>query len=301
MRPFSFIPLTVILAALCKNDISIDSDGDVSKLSGCDSVKGSITVGSNVMNLILPDGLQTIDGDFTVNGAAGLVSISASSLRSISGNFRLQGLIVLQTLSCPKLSKVGTINWVTLPALKALDFATEVTECSEVLITDTQLNSLDGINLQTAKIFNINNNKYLKTVNVALGNVSDALSIEFNSKNVDVSFPQLTWAMNITVRDAGSVSFPKLVSVNQTIAFINNTFPAASFPMLTQVGQSFTFNSNTKLTNVTADKLETIGGTFQLANNTQLINIDGFDSLTTVAGSVDFSGSFTKYVLHIYF
>lgn len=260
---------------------------------------GSITVGSNVGTFEMPD-VQVIQGDFNVKGAAGLVSISAASLRTISGGFNLQGLIILQTLSCPQLTKVGTINWVTLPALRALEFTAEVTECAEVLITDTQLGSLDGINLQTCNIFNINNNKQLKTVNVALGNVTNALSVEFNSKNVDVSFPNLVWARNITVRDAGTASFPELSFVNQTIAFINNTFESVSFPKLTQVGQSFTFNSNSKLTNITAEGLETIGGTFQLANNTKLVVIDGFNSLTTVEGSIDFSGSFTKYVLQMY-
>lgn len=236
--------------------------------------------------------MQEIQGDLDIKGVSGLTSISAPKLNSISGGFNLQELTVLQTLSCPALTKVGTINWVTLPALKALEFTAEVTECQEVLITDTWLTSLDGINLVTADIFNINNNKYLKTVNVALGNVTGALSVEFNSKGVDVSFPDLVWAMNITIRDAGSVSFPKLTEVNSTIAFINNTFTECQFPALTEVGQSFAFNSNTQLTNITATKLESIGGTFQLANNTKLLRIDSFEALTTVDGSIDFSGAF---------
>lgn len=265
----------------------------MSKLVGCDTVQGTITVGSNVGNFAMPD-VQVINGDFIADGAAGLVSITAPSLRSISGQFRLNGLIILGTLSCPQLSKVGTIAWSTLPALRALEFTTEVTDCTSVLITDTLLGSLDGINLKTAKSFNVNNNKQLKDVTVALYNVTDALSIEFNSKNVAVAFPDLVWARNITVRDAGSISFPVLSYVNQTMAFVNNTFESAVFPELVSVGQSFTFNSNVKLTNITANKLETIGGTFQLANNTQLTMIDGFTSLLTVEGSIDFSGSYTK-------
>lgn len=261
---------------------------------------GTITVGANVGIFAMPD-VQVIQGDFIVDGAAGLVSISAPKLRSISGKMELHGLIILQTLSCPQLSKVGTINWVTLPALKALEFTTSVTECLEVLITDTQLTTLEGIDLQTARIFNVNNNKQLKNVNVGLHNCTDALSVEFNSKNVEVAFPELVWAMNITLRDASSASFPKLETVNKTLACINNTFESVEFPVLTHVGQSFTFNSNTKLTNLTASQLETVGGTFQLANNTKLNNINGFKSLETVEGSVDMSGSFTKYVLKIYF
>jgi hypothetical protein len=286
----------LVNANTCKQDYSINSDGDVSQLSGCDTVKGTITVGSGVVNFSMSD-VQNIQGDLNIKGASGLTLISCPQLQSISGGFNLQELTILQTLSCPSLTQVGTINWVTLPAWNALEFTAEVTQCTEVLITDTILTSLDGINLVTADMFNINNNKYLKTVNVALNNVTGALSIEFNSKDVDVSFPDLAWAMNITVRDAGSVSFPKLQGVNSTIAFINNTFTDCQFPALTQVGQSFAFNSNSQLTNITASKLETIGGTFQIANNTKLLRIDSFQDLTSVDGSVDFSGAFTYATL----
>lgn len=276
----------------CEGDITIESDGDVSKLDNCNSWKGDVTIGEGVGILSIPS-LQTLNGDFIINGATGLTSISAPMLRSISGEWTMQELTILSSVSFAALTSVGTINWQTLPALKALDFTSGVTKCDEVKITDTILTTLNGIQLQTATNFNVNNNKYLKEVNVALGNVSNALNIEFNSKGVDVAFPNLVWAKNITIRDAGSVSFPKLESVNGTIAFINNTFSSAEFPELTEVG-GFAFNSNSQLSNVSALNLETIGGTFQLANNTKLTNIDGFPALATVDGSVDFSGSFTK-------
>lgn len=298
----SFFLVSLVCAGIangantCKQDFKINSDGDVSQLSGCDTVKGSITVGSNVVNLSLSD-LQTLQGDLNIKGASGLVSISCPQLQSISGAFNLQELTILTTLSCPSLTKVGSINWVTLPALKALEFTAEVTECPSVLITDTTLTTLDGINLTEADIFNVNNNNYLKTVDIALGNITGALSVVANSKGVNVSFPNLEWAMNITVRDAGSISIPNLKVVNSSIAFVNNTLTDCQFPVLTQVGQSFTFNSNTKLTNITANKLESIGGTFQIANNTQLIRIDGFESLASVDGSIDFSGDFTYATL----
>lgn len=284
------------LSADCSGDVSIESDGDVSKLDNCNSWKGNVAIGEGVVALSIAS-LQTLNGDLTISGATGLTSISAPMLRSISGTWTMKELTILSSVSCASLTSVGNINWQTLPALKALDFTSGVAKCDEVLITDTILTSLNGIQLQTVTNFNINNNKYLKEVNVALGNVSNALNIEFNSKGVNVAFPDLVWAKNITIRDAGSVSFPKLESVNGTIAFINNTFTDAAFPELTEVGGSFAFNSNSQLSNVSAVNLETIGGTFQLANNTKLTDIDGFPALTTVDGSVDFSGSFTNATL----
>jgi hypothetical protein len=223
-----------------------------------------------------------------------LTSIDCPKLRQIEGAFTLKSLTILTTLSMPELVKVGKIDWITLPALTRLTFTKGVTEAASVDISDTNLDSLDGISLVTTKTFNINNNRYLKIVNIALANVSEGLSVEFNSKSVNCSFPNLIWATNITIRDAGDVRFPQLSNVNGSIAFINNTFETVEFPELTKVGQSFAFNSNTRLTNVTANKLESIGGTLQLANNTEYKIVKGFASLKTVIGSIDMSGTFTK-------
>jgi len=282
--------------AQCDKSVEIKSDSDVSALSSCNTIKGDVTIGEGLTTLSLPS-VQTIEGDLTIKGAVGLTSVDCPMLRRIEGDFVMQGLTVLSSLSMPELIKVGTISWTTLPALSQLTFTKGVTEASSVLITDTNLGSLTGISLVTAKTFNINNNKYLNVVDVALGNVSEALSVEFNGKSLNCSFPRLVWATNITIREAGQVSFPKLTNVNNSIAFIQNNFESVSFPELEKVGQSFAFNSNTKLTNVTANDLESVGGTFQFANNTKFQKLDGFRSLKTVGGSVDLSGTFTNATL----
>jgi hypothetical protein len=41
-------------------------------------------------------------------------------------------------------------------------------------------------------------------------------------------------------------------------------------------------------------QLVTIGGTFLIANNTELTTIDGFDKVSTVGGSIDWTGSFNN-------
>jgi hypothetical protein len=283
--------------AACDSDITINSDGDVSELESCTTLKGSITIGKKVTQLKLPDNLSKITKDFKCNGATTLTSISAPGLQEIEGSFTLTSLTVLSTLSMPVLTSVGDISWTTLPALKALDFTTQVKQAKSVLITDTILTSLEGINLVETDTFNINNNKYLKIVDVALGNVTEALTIAFNGKGVNASFPQLKWAQNITVRDAGDISFPNLKEVNNSMSFVNNTFKTANFPKLTEIGQSLAFVSCAQLTNLTANKLESVGGTFQLANNTKLEEVNGFGSLKSVGGAIDMSGAFKKATL----
>jgi len=121
--------------------------------------------------------------------------------------------------------------------------------------------------------------------------------VDANGKDLNASFPALKWANNITIRHAGDVSFPVLEAVNNSAAFVNNTFASASFPELSKVGESLAFVSCSRLTKITADALEEIGGTFQLANNTRLAKVDGFGALKVVGGAVDLSGVFTEVSL----
>jgi len=280
--------------AQCDVDVTIESDGDVSQLNSCSKLDGTINIKKGVSQILFPTGLSSISGDLVIDGATGLTSFTAPGLKTISGSFKLNGLTVLSTLACPELVSVGDISWSTLPALQTLSFTKKVSKANTVLITDTLLTSLEGINLVTAERFNINNNRYLRSVDVAIGNVTDVLIIEANGKGVNASFPNLKWANNITIRDAGDVYFPVLEEVRSSAAFVNNTFTTVEFPELTEVGESLAFVSCSRLTTIKANSLEEVGGTFQLANNTKLAVIDGFEKLAVVGGAVDLSGVFTK-------
>lgn len=274
----------------------INSQADVEAISNCNTLEGDLTIGEDLTMLELPN-LQQIKGDFIATSASELVSIDMDKLRSIGGEFRLQELTSLTTLKCPSLTRVGDITWITLPKLIALNFDAQVTEAKNVRISDTQLNSLQGINLRTAVRFNIDNNKYLKTVSVGLTNVSEALSLEFNSKQIQVAFPNLVWANNITLIDANSVSLPSLKHVNGSMNFGNNSLTSIVCKNLTEVEQTLAFSGNTKLTELDFPQLVTIGGGFKIHNNTELTTIDGFPKLETVRGAVDFVGNFNNATL----
>jgi len=294
LRRFILAALAVgMVNAACDDDVEIKGN-DVSKLNSCSTYEGKITLNKDCTEVEFPDGLTELKGDLVVEGAAGLTSISGKGLKSIEGTMDLKELTILKTLSFPELTSVDEIKWITLPALSAIGFTKGVTSANKVEISNTNLESLNGINLKKAAVFNINNNNFLKTVDIPLGNVSDALTISFNAKGVNASFPNLQNAQNITIRDAGSISFPKLEKVTSSISFINNTFETANFPQLSEVGQSIAFVSCSQLTNLTAGSLKSVGGTFQLANNTKLETVDGFGKLEKVGGSIDLSGVFNK-------
>jgi hypothetical protein len=231
--------------------------------------------------------------------AVDLQQLTAPELVTIEGKFNMTSLTVLNTLNFNQLRTVGEIYWQTLPALSTLGLAAQVTQADRVTITDTILESLNGINLVTTQRFNINNNRYLKEVKVQLTNITDSLAIEFNSPSVAASFPNLTWANNATFRSCGDVQLPSLATVNGSLGFFENTFDSLATPKLTAVGTGteggdITFANNDALTNVSMPLLQTIFGTLQFVNDSNVKEITGFPKLSVVHGSIDISGEFDQ-------
>jgi len=244
-------------------------------------------------NSLLIANVQKIDGSLRIYNATDLVTFSADSIQEITGSLELQSLTVLTTASFGALEKVGTISLITLPAIST--FATNLKAASNILISDTSLESIDGFSaLKTVDSFNINNNRYLTSVKASLATVSNALELGFNGQNTALSFDELIWANNITLSSVSNVSFAKLQKVNASMGFINNTFTDLNVDELESVGQTFTITSNDDLDSVSFKNLTTIGGGFVVANNTNLKTIDTFSKVSTIGGALNVIGNFTS-------
>ncbi|PQE13256.1 GPI-anchored cell wall organization ecm33 protein [Rutstroemia sp. NJR-2017a WRK4] len=277
---------------------TVNSAADATALAACSTISGSILIGPNVVGPINIDGPEEVTGDFIAENAGGLTTIESSSIKTIGGDFTLTNLTTLSTLSFAKLTKVATIGWSALPALPQLTMGGPIGEAASVLITNTFLNTLDGINLDTVNTLNINNNNRLKTFSTQVGTIHDLLNIDSNGKDLDVSFPNLIWAANMTFRNCSSISIPSLATVNGSLGFYENYFKDLSAPNLTTVGNtangqgSLAFVANPSLANITIPGLTKVGGAFQIANNSALEDIS-FAKLATVGGAIDFSGNFS--------
>jgi hypothetical protein len=265
-------------------------------LKNCQILSGDLVIAEQASGTIKLGGIGRINGSLICRNAVGLTSIEAPNLATIDKAFILDGLTILDTLKFPALSSVGAIEWRALPALQELAFTSGVKRASEVRVENTNLKSLDGINLEQVRIFEVFNNPYLAKLELQLGNITQALTVGANSRDIQVSFPNLEWAYNMTFRNCSSVDLPSLSSVNGSMGFFENYFESFSAPQLTQTGPGgfLVFVDNQRLMNISLPKLKTIGGTYQIANNTQLKIIDGFQQLSTVGGAIDFSGNFTK-------
>lgn len=273
---------------------TIQNAGDASALASCTTFTGDIAIATGTTDNIALDGIQEIKGSLIANNVTQITQISAGSLETITDQFNLNGLTILSTLSFPKLTDVGTIAWEALPALQGLSFSTGIQTASELNIQNTQLASLDGINLQVVDTVYITNNPYLQDITMQLGNITDALTIEANGNNVSVILPNLMWANNMTLRNVSTYSSPSLEAVNGSFGFYDNEFTFVECANITNVGGSLSFVSNTDLTNVSMPLLKTIGGGFQIANNTLYNNVNGFADLATIGGALAFNGNFTK-------
>lgn len=291
--------LTSLSAQQCSQDITIHSSTDAAAISGCSTYHGDITIASDAAGEIALDGIQQLTGSLKCNNATQLTSITADQLNSIAGTWTLTGLTILANLGFNSLTNVANIEWIGLPALQGLNFPQGIQTAQTVYISNTQLNSLSGIELQKVAAMDINNNPYLNIVNVNdLTNVTELLSFSANSQSLTISFPNLQAGTNMTFRNVSGVDIPSLSLVNGELGFYSGTeqFSSFSAPNLTLVDGTLAFVDSPALSKISMPLLKGIGGGFVIANNTKLLDITGFPKLQVIVGALDFAGVFTKYV-----
>jgi len=285
----------------CKQNFKITgATGDVSALESCKTIEGDISIQEDVQTFLLPTSVTVIKGNLIADNAVTLATMNLQKLQEITGEFRLQSCRALSSLSAPSLTKVDSINWTHLTMLQSFQFTSKVTEASTVLISDTQLQNLGGLDLQTVTRLDIDNNRYLTNITMGLKNVSEILSISFNGQSVKtlaVSFPDLVWSNNFTLILADSLELPALKYLNGSMNIANTTIEEISCPKLQIVQQTLAFIGNPQLSKLEFPVLEEIDGGFKVHNNTKLQTIDGFPKLKQVKGAIDFVGKMKKVTL----
>lgn len=267
------------------------AQSDLDKYSGCETIVGNLTITGALGSAALA-GVKKIDGSLRIYNATSLGSFAADSVKEITGALNMQDLTILTTASFGALEEVDTINLITLPAIST--FNTNLQSANNIVVSDTSLESVEGFgSLKEVNVLNINNNRYLNSFKSSLESVSGALQFASNADETAVSFDNLIWANNITLRDVQNASFAKLESVNASLGFINNTISTLNLTHLSKVGQSLSVVSNDDLTQLSFLNLTSVGGGLVVANNTNLKTIDGLKNVQTVGGAIDITGNFT--------
>ncbi|KAL7929698.1 ECM33-like protein [Trichoderma chlorosporum] len=274
-------------ATTCTKDILISEPTPV---IDCDVIDADVFVSELVSGSLRIEGPSQLEGDFIVSNAAQLLGISSSSINSIGGTMRLEGLELLSSLNMRSLKSVDNLQLINLPQLSGLDLGTSgVTKSSTVTITDTFINDLSGLNIATADTIDISNNAKLTTFNSDLVNVTKSLKVTNNGNNMQVNMPRLEAAGDIHFRQLKSFDAPALTEV-ESIKF--NDSPellTVSADNLIYIADGLTFVNNKKLSTISFKALKSIKGDMTISSNTALETIDQFPGLKTV-GNILLSG-----------
>ncbi|KAH7148653.1 hypothetical protein EDB81DRAFT_759034 [Dactylonectria macrodidyma] len=287
---------TAVSAATCTKDITVT---EATPVISCDVVDADIIIDSDLSGSVVIDGPKQLKGDFIVNNASGLISLTSTTINAISGTFELQNLELLSTLEMASLKSVGEIEMIKLPQLSSLNFGTEgVTKMNSIRITDTFISDLSGLSVATVTNFQIDNNKRMTTFDSDLVNITGSLIINNNGNDMEITMDKLELAAEIQISNVKSFSAPALTTITKSIKFDKNPeFKTFSAPNVTTITDDVSFINNKKLTNVSMPLLTKIEGGFTIQNNTAMEAIDGFPLLESVSGAIILRGSFEKVEL----
>jgi hypothetical protein len=282
----------------CKDDpVEINNQADATQASNCDSIANDVVFDTMAgTDINLGGRLTEIKGSLIIKNNGAIQSLSSSSLETIGGMFQMQNVTALVSLVMPALSEVGSIEWTTLNALEEPTFGNPgITKAKSVVVQDTFVTNLDGINVQALTDMNINNNHRLSKFSTSIKTLSNALYVNSNALNMTMEMPNLEWIANMTIANVSTFSVPSLKAVNGSMRFDSNYFTNFFAPNLTETHDGdLSFVSNPQLQNISIPLLKKVGGGLTIANNTDLMKIDGLDSLADVGGAVKMRGSFDE-------
>lgn len=238
------------------------------------------------------NGVEELYGNLHVNNATEATSLNAATLQLVSGKLNLDGNTILATVNLAQLTTVGTLNYNALPALEQTGLTSGITSADEVIISDTGLTSLDGINVFKLKVFNVNNNADISSIDSGLQKVTDELSISYNAEKVDVSLDQLEEANDVYLQSINSLSVANLTKISNSLSLDSNALDTIEFKQLKSIGDSLSITKNSELEELDFPKLEKIGGALNINSNDNLNTLEGFPKLEAVSGTVNMSGTF---------
>ncbi|KAJ4302391.1 cell wall protein Ecm33 [Collariella sp. IMI 366227] len=273
---------------------TVNSQADATNLAGCRTVKGSVVIGEQAGGIIDISGPREITGDLKVLNNGVLETFSSTSLTTIGGAFKLNNVTKLSDLQFASLTSVKSLEFTSVTNLNSMRLG-PLNKADNVIISDTFLNTLEGINLTTVGKLDINNNRRLTKFATQLQSLSDTLVIQANGLKLEVSLPNLEWISEMAIANVTEFLVPSLKVVNGSARFDSNYFETFGAPNLTHTEKGdISFVGNAKLTNMTFPKLTDIGGGLLIANNTALDQITFFPKLKSIGGAIKLNGNFTE-------
>lgn len=268
------------------------ASSQVAQVAACATAVGDIFITGDSFGSIDITGTKQIFGNFRINGTQKATVFNAPTLQLVSGELKISDATILASVNLAQLTTVGSLYYNALPALQDTGLTSGVTSAELVTFANTGLTSLSGINVSSLKVFDVNNNQDINSINSTLQAVTDNLSINYNSAKVAVGLDHLTQAKDVSFQSIGSFSASNLTMINGSLSFDSNSFSSFTLDSLTRIGDSLSINKNDNLNSFNFSALSYIGGALNIIQNSNLNDFSGFPNLTTVGGSVNLVGSF---------
>lgn len=273
---------------------TVQNQGDVAAMTTCSTFSGSIAIATGTTEDIALSGIKHLAGNLVAPPNANIRRISANDLVNITGEMNLDGLTRLNGVDFPQLKNVSSIKWNALPNLQSIGFTAQVEAAKKIVIENTAVRNLKGINIVQAELLKIANNQFVSEIKMQLGNVSNSLDFSDNNKGVEIELTNLIWANNLTFRSTGSIMVPSLMKLNGSLTLSKNGFESFAAPNLTEVGEAIAIVGNDKMKNISFPLLTKVNDNLQIANNSALEEVDGFPELKSIGGAFDISGNMTE-------
>lgn len=266
-------------------------------LNACPTLDGTIEINGDAFSAIDLSSVQSIKGDVTITNSSSATSLILTTLANITGSLEIVALTQLSNIDFTNLGSVNKLTLISLPSLATLNLNKGISKASHIEVSDTALSGFP-LGVTSIDYLDINNNKNITDIDLALQTVSDTLILSFNSDEAEVKLDQLQWASNMTIQDVSALSASNLTAVNGSLVIAYNLFKEFQLDSLETVGGSLRIINNEELESLSFEELSTIGGEFNMVNNSKLIDTeDAFNSITTIKGAVNIEGEFANFTM----
>lgn len=268
---------------------TIQNSGDASAIATCTTYSGNIAVATGLSDDISFGQLKEIDGDLIIKNNQNIKRIDGAGLEKISGELSLQDNSQLAAVAFPKLDNVKKLTMIGLASLRNLGFDGGLSNVDELSIENTQLQNLDGIDLNQTKSVRIIANPSIANISMQVKNMTGPMEIGDNNADVVVSFPNLVHAGNMSFRAVGNLSLPALQDIAPgSFGIFKSKLKSFYASNFTEVKADFSISNCTELEDLSLPSLTKVGA-FKI-ENTNLQEITKLPKLKEANAALDISG-----------
>lgn len=280
-----------------QNEFQIHSQEDLQELSNCEVLIGNVIVQDFDYPIITFTNLEKILGNLTIKKCPEVVRIEAPCLELISGSYTMVELTSVALISYPALKWVNVLDWRILPILSNVHFNNEIQGIESITIADTSLTGFSGFLANKIDNLDINNNRFLDTIESNVEIIRGKLHISANANDAKVLLPKLKKINRVSISNVERLNLDELESVDDSLSLTNNYFQQIKFPKLNYVGGTLSLKNNEMVNDLEFPNLNELGGGLVLTNNSLVERVNFLPSLRIIGGALELIGAIKEISL----